>query len=91
MMMCSSDPLTTARAAYYGCWDEHHPGHFLYNAGGMTLKSYGPFIPESLDGVLLRGGQRIRGQVDVTCFKDYTVISSIKQRIDDREAILRLS
>lgn len=48
------------------------------------MRDFGPFIPESLDGVLLRSGYRIPGQVDITCFKDYTVIAFIDQTGDRR-------
>lgn len=67
---------------FFGCW--HSAGHFLFNANGSTLHFFGPFIPESLDGVLLRKGHRIPGQVDVTCFKDYTVISFEDYTVDRR-------
>lgn len=70
--------------AFFGCWDENHIGHFLYNDYGKTLPHFGPFISESLDGVLLRCGHRIPGQVDLTCFKEHTVISFIDQTADKR-------
>lgn len=67
---------------FFGCWDR--PGHFLFSPSGMTLASFGPFIPESLDGVLLAKGYRIPGQVDIVCFKDYTVIAFEDNTIDTR-------
>ncbi len=70
------------QVAFFGCWDQ--PGHYIYDANGRTLRSFGPFILESLDGVLLRHGSRIPGQVDLTCFKDYTVIAFVDQAVDRR-------
>jgi hypothetical protein len=74
-----SEPVAVA---FFGCWER--AGHFLYDQTGKTLPSFGPFIPESLDGVLLRKGWRIPGQVDITCFKDYTVIAFEDNSIDRR-------
>lgn len=70
--------------AFFGCWSPERLGHFLYNENGRTLDSFGPFIPESLDGVLLRCGSRIGGQVDLTYFKDYVVMAFIDQTADRR-------
>ena len=70
--------------AFFGCWSPERLGHFLYSPSGMTLRSFGPFIRESLDGVLLRGGSRIPGQVDITYFKDHTVIAFVDQTADER-------
>lgn len=71
-----------SNVAFFGCWDR--AGHFIYGTDGMTLRSFGPFVPESLDGTLLRNGHRIPGQVDVTCFKDYTVIAFEDYTVDRR-------
>jgi len=72
----------TMKVAFFGCWK--HAGHHIYDPHGVTMDSFGPFIPESLDGVLLRKGHRIPGQVDVTCFKDHTVIAFIDNTVDRR-------
>lgn len=68
--------------AFFGCWEQ--AGHFLRDANGRTLESFGPFVPESLDGTFLRKDHRIPGQVDILCFKDYTVISFEDYTVDTR-------
>lgn len=70
--------------AFFGCWAPGQFGHFIYDSSGRTLRSFGPFVPESLDGVLLKPGHRIRGQVDVRCFKDYTVLAFEDYTVDRR-------
>lgn len=66
--------------AFFGCWTT--PGHFLYDATGRTLVSFGPFVPESLDNTLIR--DRGRGFTTVTCFKDYTVLAFEDFTVDKR-------
>lgn len=68
--------------AFFGCWER--TGHLLHDEHGRSLQSFGPFVPESLDGKLLRCGPRIPGRVDVTCFKDYTVIAFEDNTVDKR-------
>jgi hypothetical protein len=70
------------KVAFFGCWNQ--AGHYLHDESGNNLQSFGPFIVESLDGVLLKHGYRIPGQVDVVCFKDYTVIAFEDYTVDRR-------
>lgn len=70
------------KVAFFGCWERL--GHFIYSPDGNTLRFFGPFVPESLDGVFLHRGHRIPGQVDTTHFKDYTVIAFEDNTVDTR-------
>jgi hypothetical protein len=70
--------------AFFGCWEQ--AGHFLHDASGRNLQSFGPFIPESLDTVFIRdeGRPREAGFTTITCFKDYTVMAFWDNTVDRR-------
>jgi len=70
------------KVAFFGCWKQ--AGHFLYDPSGMMMESFGPFIQESMDGIFLKPGHRIGGQVDIVYFKDHTVIAFVDNTVDRR-------
>ena len=68
------------QVAYFGCWNE--PGHYLHDHNGRNLRSFGPFIPESLDNTFNR--DKRERFTTITYFKDYTILAFTDNTIDKR-------